>query len=312
MNIELSKNNHMVVGYNGMPWTHRTSLYDRFFINYSQPAEKIYTFNEASVIAAKEISKSAELKNKKPLILYSGGIDSEFIIASFIKAEVDFSVAHVRYLPNYNDHETDFVYKFCKRYNLDLKEFYVNADEFFRNEKNFDSAIKDNARLIELQLITEISEKIKDNFFPISDHPGVMLFRKNTNLRESSEWYWKDYEHLCSYYFHCMRNKIDSSSSFFHWSPEIILAFLVDPLIVKLVSNNIHGKITIRTSTLPLYRNTFPEFNFEDRPKFRGFEYMSKTLINNLNNRLNSKTYYDRHSGQTYSYNELCKILMPK
>lgn len=312
MNIELSKNNHMVVGYNNIPWTCRKSLYDRFYIKYNQPAEKIYTFREASIISAKEISETADKKNKKPLILYSGGIDSEFIIASFITAGVDFSVAHVRYLPNYNDHETEYVHKFCKKYNLDLKEFEVDTIRFLTDQNNFHSAVLDNSRLIELNLITAMTSEIKNNFFPISDHPGVMLFRGNKNLNEPSEWVWKDYEHLCSYYFHCMRNEIDSSPSFFHWSPEIILSFLLDPLIVRLVSNQIDGKVTIRTTAFPLYQSTFSEFNFEERPKFRGFEYISKHLINELNNSLNSKTYYDRHSGQVYNYKDLCNLLMPK
>lgn len=312
MNTELSKNNHMVVGYNDTPWAYRKSLYDRFFIKYTIPAQKIYTFREAAILSAKEIYNSAKIKKKKPLILYSGGIDSEFIIASFISAGVDFAVGHVKYLPNYNDHETSYVHKFCRKYNLDLIEYNVDAIDFLTNRSNFHSAVLDNSRLIELNLITSMSLDIKNSFFPISDHPGVMLFRNNPNLRETSDWFWKDYEHLCSYYFHCMRNGIDSSPSFFHWSPEIILSFLLDPMIIKLVSNEIRGKITIRTTSLPLYQQTFPEFQFEDRPKYRGFEYISKKLINELNNKLNPNTYYDRHSGQIYNYKELCNLLMPK
>jgi hypothetical protein len=80
-------------------------------------------------------------------------------------------------------------------------------------------------------------------------------------------------------------------------------------MIAKLVNNDPYGKITIRTTAAPLYKKTFPEFNFEERPKYGGFEYIPKTLINNLNRELNAKTFYDRHSGQSYEYNELIRML---
>lgn len=299
----------MVVGYNGIPWTMRTSLYDKFFISYGKIESMPVSFRQASIDSVKEISQYCNSVNKTPLILYSGGIDSEFIIAAFISAGVKFSVGHVKYMPNYNAHETEYVKKFCDRYKLDLKEFEVDAVEFLQDSTTMENAVKDNARLIELQLLTAISDTIKDQYYPVSDHPGVMLYRGNFDLNRPSQWFWKDYEHLAAYYFHCMRSNIDACPSFFHWSPEIMLAFLQDPLIEDLTSNNIYGKITIRTSTLPLYRNAFPEFNFEPRPKYRGFEYMSKQLINDLNNKLNAGTFYDRHSGQVYEYTELIKLI---
>jgi len=309
MNIELSKHNHMIVGYNDVPWTTRSTLYDKFFVKFGKVNKVPGSFREACITSAEEISARCCELNKTPLVMYSGGIDSEVIAASFIAAGKNFSLAHVKYGPDYNRHETEYVYRFCDRYKLDLKQFEVDPIEFFSRASTIPNAVADNARLIELQLITDITDKIKDLYFPISDHPGVVLYRDNPILSKASKWYWKDYEHLSAYYFHCMRKNIDACPSFYHWSPEIILAFLLDPMIAKLVNNDPYGKITIRTTAAPLYKKTFPEFNFEDRPKYRGFEYIPKTLINNLNRQLNAKTFYDRHSGQAYEYNELIRMI---
>lgn len=309
MNTELSKNNHMIIGYNDIPWSNRTDLYDRFFIKFGKVSKIPRSFREACIQSAEEISDRCLKINRIPMILYSGGIDSETIIASFITAGKKFSVAHVKYVPNYNRHETEYVYRFCDKHKLDLKEFEIDPIEYFSRNDVLLNAVADNARLIELQLITAITDTIKDFYFPISDHPGVMLYRENTVLSEISQWYWKDYEHLSSYFFHCLRKKINACPSFYHWSPEIILAFLLDPIVKGLVNNKPYGKITIRTTAMLLYSTTFPEFNFDNRPKYRGFEYIPKKIINELNKKLNSKTFYDMHSGQAYEYSELIRML---
>jgi len=309
MNIELSKNNHMVWGYNDIPWSNRKNLYDHFFIKYGKIKSVPKNFREACINTAKEIAERAKNLNKKPLIYYSGGIDSESIIAAFIEAGLDFSIAHIKYSPRFNQHEYFYVKKFIKKYDLNLLEFDVNPIEFLSTEKLFSKAVRDNARLIETHLLTSITEKVKNDFFPILDHPGTMLYRKNPNLNEKSEWAWKDFEHLMFFYNHCINENMEACPSFYHWSPEIMLAFLLDPITVDLVTNKTYGKITNRTSTLLMYNNAFPEYQFEERPKYGGFEYIPKTLINDLNRKLNAHTHYDRHSGQAYDYNELVKML---
>lgn len=309
MNIELTKNNHMIWGYNNIPWSQRKSIYDKFFIAYGTVENIPTTFREACIITAKELSEKAIILGKKPLIFYSGGLDSESIIAAFLEAHVDFSVAHIRYDPNFNIHEYNFVKKFIYKHHLDLIEYHIDPIKFLESEECFELAIRDNARLIETHLLTSITNSIKDKFFPILDHPGTMLFRKNINLHEPGDWHWKDFEHIMFYYNHCVNENMSACPSFYHWSPEIILAFLLDPIIKNLVNDRPYGKITNRTSTINLYNSAFPEYEFENRPKFGGFEYIPKTLINRLNNLLNKKTFYDRHSGQEYSYDKLLNIL---
>lgn len=309
MNIELTKNNHMVWGYNDIPWSNRSCLYDRFFINYGKSQNHYKSFREACIDTAKELSEKAQSLGKRPLIYYSGGIDSESIIAAFLESGNDFSIVHIRYVPDYNNHEYKFVDKFVRKHNLDLIEYQVNPIDFLKSDKCFSLAIRDNARLIETHLLTSITEFIRDKFFPILDHPGTMLFRKNKDLSQPGDWHWKDFEHIMFYYNHCVNEKMHACPSFYHWSPEIILSFLLDPIIKDLVSDKIYGKVTNRTSTLNLYLSAFPEYSFEPRMKFGGFEFIPKSLIHSLNNRLNKKTFYDRHSGQEYAYKEILKIL---
>lgn len=308
MNIEVSKNNHLVWGYNGLPETKRNTPYDKFFIQFGK-IEKEQTFRDSCIQSAIEISECASKNNKKPLVFFSGGIDSESIIYSFLLSSRDFSIAHIRYNPSLNDHEYEYVKKISKKYNLDIIFFDVDVEKFLLDPNTFDLAVRDNSIMIELHLLTCITNEIKDRYFPVLDHPGTYLYRENTNINEIGNWFYKDYEHLMFYYNHCVNEKMHGCPSFFHWSPEILFSFLNDSLVQRLVTGKILGKVTNRTSTLPLYQSTFPEYYFEPRLKFTGHEYISKDIINTLNFRLYSRLKYDRHSGQRYQIDELIKIL---
>jgi hypothetical protein len=241
--------------------------------------------------------------------MYSGGIDSELVVSAFLESKRNFSVAHIKYVPGFNEHETYYVEKFSKKYDLDLHYFDVDPIKYFTNRNNFDQAIRDNAHLIETQLITSITPLIKDRFFPISDAPGVAMFRTEKDISKQSPWYWKDYEHLSAFFFHCLKENMSACPSFYHWSPEIILAFLLDPIVVKIINNDIKGKITLRTTSGKIYNTAFPEYSSFVRPKYNGFEKLPKDMIRKLNQELHFHTFYDRHSGYAIEYNDLINRL---
>lgn len=295
----------MKIGYNGESFSYRKNLYDQFFVSYGKIDSVPVSFRQACIDSAVEISDVCQKLNKRPLVMYSGGIDSELMIAAFLESKRDFSVAHVKYTPNFNDHETRYVEQFSKKYDLDLHYFDVDPIEYFNDRNNFDQAVRDNAHLIETQLITSITPLIKDKFFPISDAPGVAMFRTEKDISKKSPWYWKDYEHLSAYFFHCLKENMSACPSFYHWSPEIILAFLLDPIVVKIVNNDIEGKITLRTTSGRIYNTAFPEYSSFVRPKYNGFENLPKDIVKKINQELHFYTFYDRHSGHAFEYNDL-------
>jgi hypothetical protein len=309
MNLELTRNNHMVWGYNGIPWSHRTNIYDNFFINYGKTNETGMSFREACVNSAKEISAVAESLNKIPLIFYSGGIDSEAMIVSFIESKVNFKVAHVRYLPNYNEHETFYVRKFAESHGIEILEYSVDVLDFLSAKSTFDTAVRDGSSMIELHLLTAITDNIKDLYFPVLDHPGTYLYRNTTDLSKRGKWYWKDYEFIMFYYNYCCNENLPACPSFFHWSPEIILSFLTDPEIYNLVNNRQLGKITNRTTTTALYQKTFPEYNLEIRKKYTGFEFIPKDFLHKINTKLRLETKCSKVVGQVHEYHEMLGIL---
>ena len=311
MNIELTKNNHFVWGYNNIPWSTRTHLYDRFFSRYGKASSsyllKPTSLRDESINTAKLLSKKARDCGKIPMIFYSGGLDSELVVTAFLESGENFSVGHLKYLPGYNQYDTFWVEKFSKKHNLDLKEYTVDSLKFLTELSTFNSAVKNNARFVTTQFVAHLMDQVRDNYYPIIGNGEPYLFRENTDPNQPSRWFFKELEYMMVWYNHAIDNNIESCPGFFQWSPEITLSFLLDPIIKNLTDNKFQGKITSRTSKYHMYNNAFPEYGFEIRRKFMGNETISKSLLNHINSKLTAYTFYDKNSSCSYEYNNFLK-----
>jgi hypothetical protein len=108
-----------------------------YWVTYDCAKQMPGTFREECVRAAKLIGE----QSKKPiLIFFSGGIDSEITVRSFMDANVDFTVCIVNlYYDNIlsNTHDTNFAFSFVKQHNLSVKEIDYNFSNFM-NERYID------------------------------------------------------------------------------------------------------------------------------------------------------------------------------
>jgi hypothetical protein len=311
MNIELTKNNHFHWGYNNIPWSRRERLYDRFYSSYGKVDQsfiaKPTSLRDESIKTAKAIAEHCRKINKQPMIFYSGGLDSEVVIAAFLQSGENFSVGHLRYVPEFNYHDTMWVYRFCRANGLDLKEYEINPIEFLSSEAAFNTAVNDNARLMQMQLVTYLMDTVKDDYYPILGNGEPYLFRENPDPNAHSRWIFKELEYMMPWYNHAINNNIQSCPGFFQWSPEITLSFLLDPIMKDLVNNKFKGKVTSRSSKYSIYNSAFPEYELQPRKKYTGYEMLSREMINKLNKDLNYYTFYDKNSYQEYEYFEFLK-----
>lgn len=308
MNIELTYNNHFVWGYNQTPWARRERLYDRFFATYGKTSlEDHLSLRDACIDAAKKICIQAKAAGKKPMVFYSGGLDSEVVIAAFLQSGEDFSVAHLKYLPELNYHDSEWVYRFCRLHNLDVKEYTVDPEQYFIRPEVFEQAIKDNIKHFEMVLVNHLMDLTKDEYYPILGNGEPYLFKVDNS--QNSKWVFRELEYMMSWYFHASNNNIHSCPGFFQYTPEVMLSFLLDPVMIRLANNRIPGKITSRTSKFSIYNNAFPEYEFQPRRKYTGYEYIPRNILNTLNQKICSHTFYDKHSYEEIEYNALVRMM---
>ena len=80
--------------------------------------------------------------NEKIYLMYSGGVDSEYIANILLHRRIKFIPVIVKLLPNYNDHDIQYALNFCKLNNLVPKIIDIDFDKFISSTKflaNFSS-----------------------------------------------------------------------------------------------------------------------------------------------------------------------------
>jgi len=103
----------------------------KFWIKYGRCEREPLSFRDECIIAADKIYNSTE---KKILIHYSGGIDSEVVCRSFLEAKRSFEVCIWRYNDNLNKHDIDYAFKFCKKYDIKYNVIDIDIIEFLNQD----------------------------------------------------------------------------------------------------------------------------------------------------------------------------------
>lgn len=132
--FEYTKDNHLVYGYNNEPWQEWRRPGDQFFWTVGRPEKPGLDWASACTLAARTIAGS--VGRYKLALAFSGGMDSQFMLLSFIKAGVDFEVFH---LSTGHPFETPAALAFCAKLGIECNVIELDPTRFFEEGyKEFD------------------------------------------------------------------------------------------------------------------------------------------------------------------------------
>ncbi len=276
--FEYTYQNHFKFGYDDNEWyCNRSSPLQKFVTSYGRATSDLKSWREANQLAARQIKMSTDL----PIwVLYSGGIDSEICLKSFLDEGINVEVAIMRFKNGLNEHDINYAFKFCHQYNLQYSIFDIDILEFWNSSEYLQ--IVDLCHCVSPQLaaclwladqveglpIIAQGDPYLKKSIPKDYIPGVSPYLP-------SDWYYNESDRLCSLFrFFILKNK-PAVPAFFQYLPEQILSFLkYNNYLKKLINNEIVGKLGTRTSKALMYREDYPELEF--RPKYHGFEQLEE------------------------------------
>lgn len=234
-----------------------SSKFDNYFIESCRAAEEIYSLKEG------------------PLhLMYSGGLDSEYALSIFLHMGINITPVIVRLQPNYNDHDTEYAFKFCQQKNIIPLVIDIDFNNFIESGK-FD----------------EINQIIKSGIYArattcyaLGQIDGSVICGEGdphiTKNEETSEWYISEVEHAWTLENYMETKGIDGTAFFCGYTPEMFTSFIMDPRMLELADNKIPGKLGSKSSKSIVYNRHTP-FKLINRPKYHGFENIMQTdLIN--------------------------------
>jgi hypothetical protein len=262
MEICWTKDSHFVFGYNGIPFSSRKQSTDRLFVKYGSAHRSPSNFGEESVLAAQQIQTNF---NSPIYLCLSGGIDSEFLVRTFIESKVPFEVLIMRLNDDLNLHDIGWALRLCQSHKLKFRFLDLHVQKFFSSPE-YDFLLEESKTVYpmlttQMKLIEHVCLDL--NGIPVLGSGECLVQKIN------DRWYQVDSEPILSLYQFMRSRNYRGVPAFFQWSPELVLSFLLDPLIQDLYNNRFPEASTSTSFKLEIYQRYFP---IEARPKFYGFE----------------------------------------
>ena len=263
----------------------RSSATDNFFVQYGSITRPHSTFRNECIITAKLIYEQSKLINKPIALLYSGGLDSEVMLSAFITAKVPFEIYHLCCSRGGLTHETYYVDKFCKKYNLEYKKIDIDFLKFIETEA-IDLSLEVKSNNIRLASSLYLMKILGDKYYTIIGNGEPLLTKNYTETNSDNfkpdEFIFIEPEIMFTWYNYPHLHNLDAVPGFFQFTPEQMLSYFTDPMI-ELINDGYWKEPNNRLIKYYLYKNAFHEFNFEKRIKFNGYEiYENRCLELNI------------------------------
>lgn len=279
--VTLSHNNHFRFGYNGNAFNFRTSLDDHWQVSYGRCRRPVSNWGEECLNTARLIRQ----ETSQPIfVLFSGGIDSEVVVQSFLKAQIPVRAAILRFKKDLNIHDISYAVIFCEQNNVPYYFFDLDIEEFFESGLAWDYA--DLTQSVSPQFLPTMWCMDQIDGYPVLGSGECYLVKRNESaniygVKEDSfslpenlvgdltTWdLWEKEKVAALYRFLIARNR-EGCAGFFQFNPENMLAFLREPILLDLVQNRMPGKISTSSSKYQIYSR---HFSLLPRPKYTGYE----------------------------------------
>jgi hypothetical protein len=260
--IEYCYNNHIKYGYDGIfDYNFRDDPNQKYSLKFTKAEQSVLDYKNESIRTANLIKEKSN--NETIWISYSGGIDSECIIKSFLEAKIDFKLAMNRFKNDMNEYDLFYARKFCQEHDLKLYEFEIDVEKFLENDlEEYAFELNCNSPIFPTHLF--LWDKL-DGFI-VGGH-GDPIFRR---IENTNNWYFQVKENEDVVYRYLKWRNRNGAPSFYSYTPEMILSFMYTGEFSRLVTFGHRGKVAGSTGTkeLILQKN----FGVEKRTCATGFE----------------------------------------
>lgn len=308
----LSHQNHFKFGFNNEWFRLRATPEDVFTIAYGRCEREPGNFREESIRSAQLV---AEIADAPIEVLFSGGVDSEVTMLSFLAAKVPITAAIMRFNADLNRHDIQYALRFCYAHGVPYRLYDIDIRQFL-NERLLDYAIptRCNAPMLAatMWLVDQIEgypvlgqgecflmrpERIRPNRLP-----NARIVAHNDISFAEDQWALQESETINGWYRHFVLRQRSGAPGFHQYTPEQMLSYLRDPMVVQMLQDP--EQDTNEPWKLQFYQQ---HFDLEPRPKLTGYEKVAH-LVNQLRTEL-VRLFPHAHSFVLFDYETLISEL---
>lgn len=285
LNLFLDEN--FSYGYDGQLYNLRNGPHSIFQCHYKKSSRKVKNLKEEAKIVCGKINDQAVRLGRTPMILLSGGLDSEIVLRSFIESGCKFLALSNKFTNDLNAHEIFYIEKLKEKFNFDHQYIKLDIVDFLTgdtiNKYIDDSKCTKPEMLPTMRLIEHVYHDL--NGIPVLGNGDFYVGK------DGRDWNYIEYEYILAWMRFCVVRNITAATNFFQFTPEIVLSVGNDTLMSNLFLNSPEGKVSSRSTKYLVYKKNW--IDVELRPKFHGSERVMDLCDDMRNNICLEYSQYD-------------------
>ena len=264
--MNFTHNNHLSYTIGDRKWGHRQNSYEPFKLSVGNIDQDHYRTSSYQ----NELQRTADLVYQdlgKDFVLFlSGGTDSEIVARNFLSIGIKPHCYCIKFKDDYNISDVNEAIDLAKELDIPLSIIDFDVKDFLYSGHAEEFGQKLQCTQITYLMVYYSILKI--------GMPAVMggevLLKRNINTTPST-WYYsiRENEDCSAMRFSNMYN-IPLVNEWFSYTPELLLYYLEDPDVVKLVTTKFNYKLTSVSSKNDILKRLVPEIRV--RKKTHGFE----------------------------------------
>ena len=296
--MEIIKDNYLKGSGNGPTW----------HVDVGPATRRVKSYFEETLETAEQVYAN---KAGKLFLLYSGGLDSQYVFNIFHRLKFDFTPVIIRlqgsyYNQDYNAHETKYAFEFCESKNIKPLVIDFNLDEFINSGEIVELAESARCGSYMIPATMKVAKQLEE-FIVLGNDPPYMKYDISRNV-----WQLEELETIHSILNFFRVHNVPGCPFMLSYNPEMMLSFLLDPTMIDLANGKFPGKQGTNTSKVHVFNNgsefNMPNYDFTTnlRRKYTGYELISKTVLYGHPNIMKFKELRQKWGGAYYvDYHEI-------
>jgi len=254
---------------------------DTWHVNIQPPQGPVKSYFEETLTTMEYVYSN---KTGKIQLLYSGGLDSEFVARVLMHLKMDFEVVIIRLTRpdndiDFNAHDTKYAFEFCEKYNIKPIVYDIDFIKFVDSGKHREIAESVECCAIALPTTLHVAQQM-DGFTLMGNDPPYIRYEKDKDA-----WYLEELQYIHSLIRYYEKYNMQGCPFLLSYRPEQMLSFLLDPAIQELGNNLLPGKMGSNSTKSHVFNRgsgfNMDVYNFttKHRLKYTGYEEIYRSEI---------------------------------
>ena len=275
-----SENNWYYWSYGTLPAFSRQSGLLPFTTTFSQYTGPVSSFKDELCKAA---SSTIDHATDKITVLFSGGVDSEIMLRSFLDVGYTPNIIIARYENDYNLYDVSYAVTICSMLNVSYRILDFSLQKFYEHDAERVSDISQIDRPAALPYCKLL--ELVDGF-PIMGASDMSPMRLSDDYSFKGQWIMRCWEHDIGWSKFIRAINRPGIAEWFKWTPGLVASYMNTTWFKGLVSDFYYGKTGSNSTKIIGYREAYPDLI--ERKKQTGFEKIT-SLKNEFESFLKNK-----------------------